>query len=340
MGRLLALSVALLVLLPCTVVADIIYVHPGGAGDYTTVPEGVANATVDDTVLVAAGTYTASGSGWPIVLHSASPTIMSEDGADATTIRGGTPFRTMPSDWECRVRIIGFTITQTPTPISRGAESGGTFHITDNVIDDNSDGLDVSIGNGLVARNLIRNNGARGIYTYHYWGIIEDNEICEHVRGIIGACCEEPIVRRNYIHHNTTTGAAPGFYLDITENLFEYNGTGVYGGMGGLIKDNIIRYNEIGVFLDAYGDIPVHCNDLHGNTAYNLKIGYGSGSLDATMNWWGTTDPDAIAATIWDCDDDPGIGCCVLFDPWCVTPGCEACPVEPLSWGGIKAMYR
>jgi len=80
MGRMLTLSAVLLALLPAPLLAHMIYVHPGGAGDCSTIPEGVANATIDDTVLVAAGTYVASGAGWPIALLFESPTIMSEDG--------------------------------------------------------------------------------------------------------------------------------------------------------------------------------------------------------------------------------------------------------------------
>lgn len=340
MGRMLTLCVVLLTLLYSPLLADIIYVHPGGAGDYSTIPEGVTNATVDDTVLVAAGTYTTSGNGWPIVLHSQSPTIMSEDGAAATTLRGGTPFQTLLNDYDCRVRIIGFTITQTPAPLGRGTDSGARFLFTDNVVEDNGAGLDASSGAGLIARNLICNNGERGIYTFHYFGIIEDNEICAHARGIIGACCENPTVRRNYIHHNTVTGSAPGIDAHQTENLVEHNATGLYVGYSGEAQYNIVRYNEIGIRFNGSNTVPLHGNDIHDNSLYNLKIDDCWGTLDATMNWWGTTDPDEIAAGIWDCEDDPGLTCCVLFDPWCEVPGCEWIAVEPRSWGAIKAMFR
>ena len=61
---------------------------------------------------------------------------------------------------------------------------------------------------------------------------------------------------------------------------------------------------------------------------------------DATMNWWGTTDPDLIAEHIWDCNDDPGLGVCILFDPFCKNPNCEPTLVEPVTWGAIKLLYR
>lgn len=341
MGRMLALCIMLPALLPAPLIADIIYVHPGGAGDYTTIPEGVANATIDDTVLVAAGAYTASGVGWPIVLHSGSPTIMSEDGAASTILRGGTPFETLQNDTDCRVRIVGFTITDTPTPILRSEMDGAWFHFTDNVIDGNDSGLNAMNGAGIIARNVVSDNGERGIYTYHFWGTIEDNEVCGHERGIAGACCESPTVRGNHIHHNTVTGSVPGMYAVQIDNLIEYNGFGMFVGPGGEVQHNVIRYNETGVRFAGYDPIPFHWNDLYGNTLYNFEIwDCLEGPVDATMNWWGTTDPDEIAAGIWDAEDDPNVGCYVVFDPWCIVPGCDPTAAEPASWGAIKAMYR
>jgi hypothetical protein len=60
------------------------------------------------------------------------------------------------------------------------------------------------------------------------------------------------------------------------------------------------------------------------------------------MNWWGTTDPGEIAASIWDCHDSDWAGVCFVVEPWCTMPGCDAtgAPGEPSSWGTIKAMYR
>jgi hypothetical protein len=58
------------------------------------------------------------------------------------------------------------------------------------------------------------------------------------------------------------------------------------------------------------------------------------------MNWWGTTDPVAIAASIWDRSDNPEICVMVDFDPWCLVPGCEPTSVEESSWGALKALFR
>lgn len=87
MERTLTLCIALLALLPTTLLDGIIYVDPDGGGDVLSIPEGVWNAGLEDTVLVAAGTYEVSLGSWPITLHTGSPTIMSETGAAAATGR-------------------------------------------------------------------------------------------------------------------------------------------------------------------------------------------------------------------------------------------------------------
>ena len=58
--------------------------------------------------------------------------------------------------------------------------------------------------------------------------------------------------------------------------------------------------------------------------------------LDLRNNYWGTTEPDSIAAWIWDGNDDPSIHAIVEFDP--VTA------IEPIgeqrSLGDVKRMFR
>jgi len=57
---------------------------------------------------------------------------------------------------------------------------------------------------------------------------------------------------------------------------------------------------------------------------------------DLTANYWGTTDPEAIAELIWDGNDDPSLMTTVDFLPLADGPVAE----EPTSWGDLKAMFR
>ncbi len=272
---------------------------------------------------------------------------MSESGAAATVIQGdGTtsPFTVSAHTGDARIRIIGFTIRDTPTPVLNQTAVTAEVLFTDNVVEDNATGVNVGQSRGLVARNTIHRNGEYALSIYHFDGVIESNEICGNAAGIRGVCCEEPQIRHNHIHHNAGYGIRTGFTGNITFNLIENNGTeGILCQCTGAMEHNIIRGNAVGVFAQSWAMCSLHANDICSNTSFNLQCSTGFTQFtewDATMNWWGTTDPDEIAAGIWDCEDDPDIWCHVLFDPWCATPGCDVTPIEPSSWGTIKAMFR
>lgn len=67
-----------------------------------------------------------------------------------------------------------------------------------------------------------------------------------------------------------------------------------------------------------------------------FRYGPDYGVLDLTGNWWGTTDPDAIAALIRDGNDDPVNRAYVDYHPFA---GGEV-PVERTTWGELKASFR
>ncbi|MBE0564814.1 MAG: right-handed parallel beta-helix repeat-containing protein [Krumholzibacteria bacterium] len=59
-------------------------------------------------------------------------------------------------------------------------------------------------------------------------------------------------------------------------------------------------------------------------------------TIDATGNWWGTTDPAEIAAGILDLQDDPALDYRIVFEPFLGGP----VPVRNRSLGGVKALFR
>ena len=343
------LSVLLVALLAPIALANVLYVDPAGGGDYDNIPEAVAAGGLSDTVLVAAGIYdVTAANGWPAILNAPAPTLMSEEGAAATILEGDgatAAFARGAADGVC-LKIVGFTIRGTSRVVD--LSFGMTYEIlfTDNIVQSNGYGLeaDNTMSDGLIARNTFIDNGNYGISTYHLWGTIELNEIAGSPIGIRGVCCEDPLIRNNYIHDNLQQGIRTGFGARIECNIIEGNGgagISTEGGSGNFVRGNFLRENGVGLFLAYPNGIDVRFNDIHDNATHDLVLGPASpsGTFDATHNWWGTTDPDAIAAHIWDCVDDPGVACCVIFEPCCASPGCPT-PVEASSWGAIKSMFR
>ncbi|MCK4513214.1 right-handed parallel beta-helix repeat-containing protein [bacterium] len=342
---------AALLLLSVSSTARTITVDCNGGGDYTDLQYGVAAAGPDDIVLVFPCTYTV-GPGWPIYLDSESPRIMSIGGPEVTIIEGdGTrsAFRHSGGHELARIHIRGFTFRNVSKVLQKGMDDEGVMVFRDNVIENCGHGLDARWmwWGSYIGGNLITGNSGNGIDMYHCWAVIEDNEICFNTgTGMAGVCCEEPQIRRNHIHHNTGCGISTGFYADITHNIIEHNGgTGIgTNSVSGnnVVEHNIIRHNAGGIALYMYASLTFRYNDVYGNSGHNVVCEwYTSGAeFDATMNWWGTTDPEEIAAGIHDCHDDPQIETCVIFDPWCSCPGCEPTSANVRSWGAIKSLFR
>ncbi|MHB8707947.1 MAG: outer membrane protein assembly factor BamB family protein [Desulfuromonadales bacterium] len=94
-------------------------------------------------------------------------------------------------------------------------------------------------------------------------------------------------------------------------NLIEHNrGKGInFRNSQVTIEKNIIRHNDSGIFLfENDRPIDVRDNDIHGNID-NFRLGdFYTGDVTLGRNWWGTADPAAANATIFDRKADPGVG--------------------------------
>jgi Right handed beta helix region len=83
-----------------------------------------------------------------------------------------------------------------------------------------------------------------------------------------------------------------------------------------------------------------HNNHILPGSGYSVYLGCSlpsEGHLDLTNNYWGTTEPDSIAAWIFDANDvgGPRFGT-VDFEPFSATP----LPADRPSFEGFKAMFR
>jgi hypothetical protein len=65
------------------------------------------------------------------------------------------------------------------------------------------------------------------------------------------------------------------------------------------IENNIITNNAIGINVNVASNESVTNNNIYNNTNYNIANN-GAANFNATYNWWGTTDTQAINQTIYD----------------------------------------
>jgi hypothetical protein len=76
------------------------------------------------------------------------------------------------------------------------------------------------------------------------------------------------------------------------------------------IHHNLITGNADGVFLfETDTDSVIEANNICGNLRHGFRLGdFHKGDRTVAGNWWGTTDPAAIRALVYDGEDDPGLG--------------------------------
>jgi len=345
----------LLLALPCAGSAATIRVDPSGGGDYLSLPWAWVHASSGDTILMCAGVhYVASVDTamftWPIPVRGPCPPVIGEGDPDEVILLGDgstdafvvTQYTDVPT-----LFLQGMTFTGIDKVIVHSYSWPYYLTFLDNIVEGCGGGVSALDASGVgassvIAGNVIRNNQGGGIYIYHNSGLIEGNEIYGNGwSGIEGGCCETPTIRDNHIHHNNLHGVWTGFYGDIAGNIIEHNGqSGVRVGSSCQLVGNTIRFNRIGI--EHWGSFGLaHENDIYGNVDHNALFSSPSaGEVDMTMNWWGVADSTAIAATIYDCSDDPSVGTCARFVPFCTSPGCGASSASLLSWGAIKALFQ
>lgn len=127
-------------------------------------------------------------------------------------------------------------------------------------------------------------------------------------------------------------------------NLIEHNrGKGInFRNSQVTIENNIIRYNDSGIFLfENDRPIEVRDNNFYGNID-NFRLGdFYTGDVTLGNNWWGTPDPAAADATIFDRKADPGIGRVMIeaAPAWVVGAGPrDAVALQP-AWTLMTAGY-
>ncbi|MGQ9707199.1 MAG: hypothetical protein ACUVWP_09460 [bacterium] len=103
------------------------------------------------------------------------------------------------------------------------------------------------------------------------------------------------------------------------------------------INYNSIKYNYYGIQTQNWSSPIVNNNDIFDNNIYNLR-NISRSNVDATSNWWGTTNKDKIALKIYDYYDDHNYGV-VDYQPFRETSFFNEGGVGDNSVGWLRAMF-
>jgi len=209
---------------------------------------------------------------------------------------------------------------------SRGVWVDRSSHRIENSIIRNNDyGVSVMFSAGAITiSNSSIFNNTWGIYT---WEIgtgnradVYDSIVFNNKYGISMDILQ---VTRCNVSKNDIFGIK-GRLLSISRSVIsKNNGTGIacYYGTTTITFSTITDNGENGVFANqyVYGPITeIHYSKIYNNSPYDIYNEIGT-DVDATYNWWGTTNETVIKEHIYDYYDDYNLGR-VLYKPFLVPP--------------------
>lgn len=298
----------------------------GGSGSGSVIENAILNPTnliIGSSAIITGNTIIgrASAESFEAVLITGGAPSISNNliyGADSQRgicITGGSP--TISSNG-----IMGMIINE-------GHNNVGSPVISHNTIEG---GIALSQSGATVTNNLITgfkyvnfNGDVESLYnlTYNSWvgsgiSITADYENMQHGAGAV-------------LTDNVITGCLDGISVlqggttTIQRNII-VNTTreALHVASDANIMDNTIRNNQRGIVVSNAPTLTVKNNNLENNGNYSFYL-YTGNNVDATSNWWGTTDTQAIENSVWDSTFEPYDGT-VTINPILTAPNQEAYP--------------
>jgi hypothetical protein len=269
--------------------------------DFPTIQEALGNATAGDTIYVKKGTYTIPPNGNTYEMEIPNSVSLIGENPKNTIIETTQNHRSI-FGWNYGIAlydnasISGFTITGNVNVIFML----GNGRITNNIINVTANGSTaIEACSGTISSNIL-NGGREGMISYD----------------VIGG--------RKVYGGNTGISSTTGDTL-ISNNVIRGFGMGIYVGNKNLkVLNNSFTNNGLGIFI---GIAPAL---LLGNN-FEISNGcelYADWGTNATYNWWGTNDPQAVSRAITTTGYDTNKYGKVIYEPFLTSPNPQAIPIQ------------
>jgi hypothetical protein len=197
----------------------------------------------------------------------------------------------------------------------------GSPTITGNDMVFNGNGFKCTTGNGspIFSDNVLTGKGGSGNWGVMAQGITIKDNVISGLETAIDVYYGPLTVIGNTISNsnigiNTQYGSGT-----VSGNSITYCGIGILA--ADTVTNNLIANNGYGI-QEAKDTASIHYNNILDNNKGSISIS-GSHDIDATNNWWGTTDAQAINQSIRDFKNDFNVGT-VNFTPFLTGPSSSA----------------
>jgi len=193
--------------------------------------------------------------------------------------------------------------------------------ISNSRIINNTYGVMLNGGYLMIKESTISNNTLRGIWASMGTDLmILGSNISYNTHGI---AAYRATISKSIISNNNGHGISPEWYSYDPPQKYYYDGT------FSISYSTITGNKENGIVSKGYGTNTIHFSNIYGNTPYdisNLAPYERNADVNATDNWWGTTNTAEIDQHIYDYYDDFNLRK-VIYQPFLDSP----VPIPPVA---------
>ena len=248
------------------------------------------------------------------------------------------------------VSSIAISIGDTSPKINNNTITGAIW-----TADGDSSGQPLTASSPIITNNVLLQSGYGLVLQISTSPVIVNNTIKGSIRTGTGST----IISGNYIEgsiesngnkdhivDNVLTGPGNGYgvrtgFAVVERNLITNYDDAILFWIAAFptIRNNTISNNVNGISVLGYDrgsySPQIYLNNVHNNSGFNINLQtyerHPTGDINATNNWWGTTNTQTITQAIHDSNDDFNVGT-VIFEPILTQPNPQALPnAQPLS---------